>query len=187
LVPDPGGAAFYGPKISVQARDAIGRSWQMSTIQLDFNLPERFGLEYQADDGSRQAPIMIHRALFGSVERFFGVLTEHYAGAFPAWLSPVQVVGIPVAEEFADYLGEFIETLSRNGVRAQLDDSDDRMQKKIRTHTKGKIPFLLIAGEDDRTAGAVSFRFRDGSQHNQVPLQEALEMVLEATRTPHHV
>jgi len=187
LVPDPGGAAFYGPKISVQARDAIGRSWQMSTIQLDFNLPERFGLEYQADDGSRQAPIMIHRALFGSVERFFGVLTEHYAGAFPAWLSPVQVVGIPVAEEFADYLGEFIETLSRNGVRAQLDDSDDRMQKKIRTHTKGKIPFLLIAGEDDRIAGAVSFRFRDGSQHNQVPLQEALEMVLEATRTPHHV
>ena len=187
LVPDPGGAAFYGPKISVQARDAIGRTWQMSTIQLDFNLPERFGLEYQADDGSRQAPIMIHRALFGSVERFFGVLTEHYAGAFPAWLSPVQVVGIPVAEEFADYLGEFIETLSRNGVRAQLDDSDDRMQKKIRTHTKGKIPFLLIAGEDDRTAGAVSFRFRDGSQHNQVPLQEALEMVLEATRTPHHV
>ena len=187
LVPDPGGAAFYGPKISVQARDAIGRSWQMSTIQLDFNLPERFGLEYQADDGSRQAPIMIHRALFGSVERFFGVLTEHYAGAFPAWLSPVQVVGIPVAEEFADYLGEFIETLSRNGVRAQLDDSDDRMQKKIRTHTKGKIPFLLIAGEDDRTAGAVSFRFRDGTQHNQIPLQEALEMVLEATRTPHHV
>jgi threonyl-tRNA synthetase len=187
LVPDPGGAAFYGPKISVQARDAIGRSWQMSTIQLDFNLPERFGLEYQADDGSRQAPIMIHRALFGSVERFFGVLTEHYAGAFPAWLSPVQVVGIPVAEEFADYLGEFIKTLSRSGVRAQLDDSDDRMQKKIRTHTKGKIPFLLIAGEDDRTAGAVSFRFRDGTQHNQVPLQEALEMVLEATKTPHHV
>ena len=185
LVPDPGGAAFYGPKISVQARDAIGRSWQMSTIQLDFNLPERFGLEYQADDGSRQAPIMIHRALFGSIERFFGVLTEHYAGAFPAWLSPVQVMGIPVAEEFADYLGEFVNTLKKSGVRAQLDDSDERMQKKIRTHTKGKIPFLLIAGEDDRQAGAVSFRFRDGTQQNQVPLAEATAMILEATRTPH--
>jgi threonyl-tRNA synthetase len=185
LVPDPGGAAFYGPKISVQARDAIGRSWQMSTIQLDFNLPERFGLEYQADDGTRQAPIMIHRALFGSIERFFGVLTEHYAGAFPAWLSPIQVMGIPVAEEFADYLGDFVSTLKKNGVRAELDDSDERMQKKIRTHTKGKIPFLLIAGEDDRQAGAVSFRFRDGTQQNQVPLEEALAMIVEASRTPH--
>jgi threonyl-tRNA synthetase len=185
LVPDPGGAAFYGPKISVQARDAIGRTWQMSTIQLDFNLPERFGLEYQADDGTRQAPIMIHRALFGSIERFFGVLTEHYAGAFPAWLSPVQVMGIPVADEFADYLGEFVSTLKKNGLRAELDDSDERMQKKIRTHTKGKIPFLLIAGEDDRQAGAVSFRFRDGTQKNGVPLDEALALLLEETKTPH--
>jgi threonyl-tRNA synthetase len=141
LVPDPGGAAFYGPKISVQARDAIGRSWQMSTIQLDFNLPERFGLEYQADDGSRQAPIMIHRALFGSIERFFGVLTEHYAGAFPAWLAPIQVMGIPVADEFADYVNEFVRELRSSGVRAELDDSDERMQKKIRTHTKAKVPF----------------------------------------------
>lgn len=186
LVPDPGGAAFYGPKISVQARDAIGRSWQMSTIQLDFNLPARFELEYQAPDGSRQQPIMIHRALFGSIERFFGVLTEHYAGAFPAWLAPVQVVGIPVAEEFADYLGDFIKDLRQEGVRAELDDSDDRMQKKIRTHTKDKVPFLLIAGEDDRSAGAVSFRFRDGSQQNGVSLEEAKALILTRIREKAH-
>ncbi len=186
LVPDPGGAAFYGPKISVQARDAIGRSWQMSTIQLDFNLPARFELEYQAPDGSRQQPIMIHRALFGSIERFFGVLTEHYAGAFPSWLAPVQVVGIPVAEEFADYLGDFIKDLRQEGVRAELDDSDDRMQKKIRTHTKDKVPFLLIAGEDDRSAGAVSFRFRDGSQQNGVSLEEAKALILTRIREKAH-
>jgi threonyl-tRNA synthetase len=177
LVPDPGGAAFYGPKISVQARDAIGRSWQMSTIQLDFNLPERFELEYQAADGSRERPIMIHRALFGSIERFFGVLTEHYAGAFPAWLAPVQVVGIPIAEEFAPYLGDVINKLAERGIRAELDDSDERMQKKIRTHTKQKVPFLLIAGEDDRSQGAVSFRFRDGSQDNGVPIDEAIARI----------
>ena len=186
LVPDPGGAAFYGPKISVQARDAIGRSWQMSTIQLDFNLPARFDLEYQAADGNRKQPIMIHRALFGSIERFFGVLTEHYAGAFPAWLSPVQVVGVPVAGEFAEYLGDFIADLRAQGVRAELDDSDDRMQKKIRTHTKAKIPFVLIAGEDDRSAGAVSFRFRDGSQENGVPLEKAREMILAEIREKTH-
>ncbi len=180
LVPDPGGAAFYGPKISVQAKDAIGRSWQMSTIQLDFTLPERFGLEYQAADGSRQQPIMIHRALFGSIERFFGVLTEHYAGAFPAWLAPVQVVGIPVAEEFAEYLGGVITSLRDQGVRAELDDSDERMQKKIRTHTKSKVPYLLIAGEEDRAAKAVSFRFRDGSQKNGVPITEAIELIRQA-------
>jgi len=179
LVPDPGGAAFYGPKISVQATDAIGRSWQMSTIQLDFTLPERFELEYQAADGSRQMPIMIHRALFGSIERFFGVLTEHYAGAFPAWLAPVQVVGIPVAEEFSGYLGEIISRLSGVGVRATLDDSDDRMPKKIRTHTKAKVPFLLIAGDEDRQAGAVSFRFRDGTQRNGVPVEEAIAHIVE--------
>ena len=186
LVPDPGGAAFYGPKISVQARDAIGRSWQMSTIQLDFNLPERFELEYQAADGSRKQPIMIHRALFGSIERFFGVLTEHYAGAFPAWLAPVQVVGVPVAEEFADYLGEFIDELRSEGIRAELDDSDDRMPKKIRTHTKSKVPFILIAGEDDRSAGAVSFRFRDGSQKNGVPREEAHALIREAIEQKSH-
>lgn len=180
LVPDPGGAAFYGPKISVQARDAIGRSWQMSTIQLDFNLPERFDLEYQAADGSRARPIMIHRALFGSIERFFGVLTEHYAGAFPAWLAPVQVVGVPVAEEFAPYLSEVIDQLRERGIRADLDDSDDRMQKKIRTHTKQKVPYILIAGEDDRTAGAVSFRFRDGSQDNGVPIADAISRIESA-------
>jgi len=180
LVPDPGGAAFYGPKISVQARDAIGRSWQMSTIQLDFNLPERFDLEYQAADGSRARPIMIHRALFGSIERFFGVLTEHYAGAFPAWLAPIQVVGVPVAEEFAPYLGEIIESMRARGIRAELDDSDDRMPKKIRTHTKQKVPYILIAGEDDRKAGAVSFRFRDGSQDNGVPIQDAIARIEQA-------
>jgi threonyl-tRNA synthetase len=186
LVPDPGGAAFYGPKISVQARDAIGRSWQMSTIQLDFNLPERFDLEYQAADGSRKQPIMIHRALFGSIERFFGVLTEHYAGAFPPWLSPVQVVGVPVAEEFAPYLGEFVEELKREGIRAELDDSDDRMPKKIRTHTTQKVPFILIAGEDDRSMDAVSFRFRDGSQRNGVPLAEAKALIHEAISSKAH-
>jgi len=180
LKPDPGGAAFYGPKISVQARDAIGRTWQMSTIQLDFTLPERFELEYQAADGSRQTPIMIHRALFGSIERFFGVLTEHYAGAFPAWLAPVQVVGVPVAEEFVDYLAGVIDTLRAAGVRAELDGSDDRMQKKIRTHTKAKVPFLLIAGAEDRSQGAVSFRFRDGSQRNGVPIDDAVAMITEA-------
>jgi threonyl-tRNA synthetase len=183
LVPDPGGAAFYGPKISVQANDAIGRSWQMSTIQLDFTLPERFELEYQATDGTRQTPIMIHRALFGSIERFFGVLTEHYAGAFPAWLSPVQAVGIPVADEYAEYMGEIIDRLAKRGVRAQLDASDDRMPKKIRTHTMDKVPFLLIAGEDDRAGGAVSFRYRDGSQKNGVAIQDAIDEIVAAIET----
>ena len=183
LVPDPGGAAFYGPKISVQARDAIGRTWQMSTIQLDFNLPERFELEYTAADGTRQRPVMIHRALFGSIERFFGVLTEHYAGAFPVWLSPVQVVGIPVAEEYGPYLDEVIAKLKAAGVRAEVDHSNDRMPKKIRTHTKLKVPFQLIAGEDDRAAGAVSFRFRDGTQENGVPVDAAIERIAAAIAT----
>lgn len=186
LVPDPGGAAFYGPKISVQATDAIGRSWQMSTIQLDFTLPERFELEFQAADGTRQTPIMIHRALFGSIERFFGVLTEHYAGAFPPWLAPVQVVGIPVAEEFADYLGGVVSQLAARGVRAELDTSDERMQKKIRTHTKSKVPFMLIAGEDDRSANAVSFRLRDGSQQNGIPVEEAIARIVEAIESRSH-
>jgi threonyl-tRNA synthetase len=183
LVPDPGGAAFYGPKISVQARDAIGRTWQMSTIQLDFNLPERFELEFTAADGSKQRPVMIHRALFGSIERFFGVLTEHYAGHFPPWLAPVQVVGIPVADEFAEYLHEIAEQLKSHGVRVQVDDGDDRMQKKIRNHTKAKVPFQLIAGGDDRAANAVSFRFRDGTQENGVPVAQAIERILLAIET----
>ena len=178
LVMDPGGGAFYGPKISVQARDAIGRTWQMSTIQLDFNLPERFELEYTASDGSRQRPVMIHRALFGSIERFFGVLTEHYAGAFPVWLAPVQVVGIPVAAAFNDHLESVLTTLRANGVRVELDDSDDRMQKKIRNAQKQKIPFMLIAGGDDVDANAVSFRFRDGSQRNGVPVEDAIQEIL---------
>ena len=180
LVPDPGGAAFYGPKISVQARDAIGRTWQMSTVQLDFNLPERFDLEYAAADGTRQRPVMIHRALFGTIERFFGVLTEHYAGAFPVWLSPVQVVAIPVADEYGDYLDGVVGRLRDAGVRAQVDHGDDRFPKKIRTHTKSKVPYQLIAGEEDRAAGAVSFRYRDGTQENGVPVDDAIAKILEA-------
>ncbi|TXN32210.1 threonine--tRNA ligase [Lacisediminihabitans profunda] len=180
LVPDPGGAAFYGPKISVQARDAIGRTWQMSTVQLDFNLPERFELEYTAADGTRQRPVMIHRALFGSIERFFGVLTEHYAGAFPVWLSPVQAVGIPVAEEYGPYLDDVIAQLKAAGVRAEVDHGNDRMPKKIRNWTKAKVPYQLIAGEEDRAAGAVSFRYRDGSQDNGVPVAEAIARITAA-------
>ena len=180
LVSDPGGAAFYGPKISVQARDAIGRTWQLSTVQLDFNQPERFELEYTAADGSRQQPVMIHRALLGSIERFFAILLEHYAGAFPVWLAPVQVVGIPIAEQYEDYLSEVISQLKSQGVRAELDVSADRMQKKIRNHTLQKVPFLLIAGEEDRAQGSVSFRFRDGSQENGVPIDEAIARIRTA-------
>ncbi len=180
LVPDPGGAAFYGPKISVQARDAIGRTWQMSTIQYDFNQPARFGLEYQASDGTRQEPVMIHSAKFGSIERFLGVLVEHYAGALPVWLSPVQVLGVPVAEDYADHLQAVLDQLKRQGVRVELDDSDDRFPKKIRNASKSKVPFVLIAGEDDRAAGAVSFRYRDGSQKNGVPIDDAVAEILAA-------
>ncbi|MEO6201159.1 MAG: threonine--tRNA ligase [Cryobacterium sp.] len=183
LVSDPGGAAFYGPKISVQARDAIGRTWQMSTIQLDFNLPERFEMEYTASDGSRQRPVMIHRALFGSIERFFAVLTEHYAGAFPVWLSPVQVVGIPISEQYGPYLDEIIARLKAAGVRAEVDHGDDRMQKKIRNHTKAKIPFQLIVGEEDRANGAVSFRFRDGTQDNGVPVDDAIARIVASIQS----
>jgi threonyl-tRNA synthetase len=183
LVADPGGAAFYGPKISVQARDAIGRTWQLSTVQLDFNQPERFELEYTAADGTRQQPVMIHRALLGSIERFFAILLEHYAGAFPVWLSPVQVVGIPVAEEYADYLSEIIGRLKIKGVRAEIDLSSDRMPKKIRNATLQKVPFQLIAGEEDRANGAVSFRFRDGHQENGIPVDEAIARILDAIET----
>ena len=179
LVPDPGGAAFYGPKISVQAKDAIGRTWQMSTIQLDFNLPERFDLEYTAPDGSKQRPVMIHRALFGSIERFFGVLTEHYAGHFPPWLAPVQVVGVPVANDFSSYLHGIAAELRAAGVRVQVDDSDERMQKKIRNHTLARVPYMLIAGAEDLEKDAVSFRFRDGSQINGVPRAEAVARILK--------
>ena len=180
LVPDPGGAAYYGPKISVQAKDAIGRTWQMGTVQYDFNQPARFGLEYQAADGSRQEPVMIHAAKFGSIERFLGVLTEHYAGAFPAWLAPVQVRAIPVAEAFNDYLGEVVAKLKSHGVRVELDDSSDRFPKKIRNASKEKIPFVLIAGGEDAEAGAVSFRFRDGSQDNGVSVDEAVSRIVNA-------
>jgi threonyl-tRNA synthetase len=187
LVPDPGGAAFYGPKISVQARDAIGRTWQMSTIQLDFNLPERFDLEYTAADGTAKRPVMIHRALFGSIERFFGVLTEHYAGHFPPWLAPVQVVGIPIADEYSEYMHGVASELRSRGVRITVDDSDDRMQKKIRNHTKDRVPFMLIAGEDDRAAGAVSFRFRDGSQENGIPVADAVARIIAAIENKEQV
>ncbi|MFE1169668.1 threonine--tRNA ligase [Nocardiopsis sp. NPDC058789] len=182
LVLDPGGAAFYGPKISVQARDAIGRTWQMSTIQLDFNLPERFDLEYTAADGSRQRPVMIHRALFGSIERFFAVLLEHYAGAFPAWLAPVQAVGIPIADEHVPYLQEVAAKLRAEGIRVEVDASDDRMQKKIRNAQKQKVPFMLLAGDEDISKEAVSFRYRDGSQNNGVPVDEAVAEIVAAVR-----
>jgi threonyl-tRNA synthetase len=178
LVLDEGGAAFYGPKISVQAKDAIGRTWQMSTIQVDFQLPQRFELEFAAADGSRQRPVMIHRALFGSIERFFGVLTEHYAGAFPPWLAPVQVVGIPVADTFSDYLQDVITKMKAAGIRAELDSSDDRMQKKVRNAQMQKVPYMLIAGEEDMNSGAVSFRYRNGDQKNGVPIADAIAEIL---------
>jgi threonyl-tRNA synthetase len=178
LVMDEGGAAFYGPKISVQAKDAIGRTWQMSTIQVDFQLPQRFDLEYQAADGSRQRPVMIHRALFGSVERFFGVLLEHYAGAFPAWLAPVQVVGIPITDAHVPYLQDVAARLRAHGIRVEVDASDDRMQKKIRTAQKQKIPYMLLAGDEDAGQGAVSFRFRDGTQENGVPVEDAVARIV---------
>ncbi|PZS27720.1 MAG: threonine--tRNA ligase, partial [Pseudonocardiales bacterium] len=179
LVPDPGGAAFYGPKISVQARDAIGRTWQLSTIQLDFTLPERFELEYQGDDGERHRPVMIHRALFGSIERFIGVLTEHYGGAFPAWLSPVQVAGIPISDEQVPYLRGVAERLRAQGIRVEVDESTERMQKKIRSAQKSKVPFMLIAGASDAEAGAVSFRYRDGEQRNGIPIEQAVAEIVD--------
>lgn len=182
LVPDPGGAAYYGPKISVQARDAIGRTWQMGTVQYDFNQPspDRFALEYQAADGSRQQPVMIHSAKFGSIERFIGVLVEHYAGAFPVWLSPVQVLGVPVADEYNDYLWDVLTRMRARGIRVELDESDDRFPKKIRNASKAKVPFTLIAGEEDRSNNAVSFRYRDGSQENGVAIEDAITKVLAA-------
>jgi threonyl-tRNA synthetase len=180
LTLDPGGAAFYAPKISVQARDAIGRSWQMSTIQVDLMLPDRFDLEITAADGSRQRPVMIHRALFGSVERFLAVLVEHYAGAFPPWLAPVQVVGVPVAAEYDNYLLGVADQLRSAGVRVEVDTSDDRMPKKIRNAEKDKVPFVLIAGGEDVAAGAVSFRYRDRSQKNGVPVQAAVDEITGA-------
>ncbi|MBD8606137.1 threonine--tRNA ligase [Aeromicrobium sp. CFBP 8757] len=185
LVPDPGGAAYYGPKVSVQARDAIGRTWQMSTIQYDFNMPSppRFNLEYVAADGSRQQPVMIHSAKFGSIERFMGVLVEHYAGAFPPWLAPVQVVGIPVAERHADYLYDLTKRLKALGIRVEVDDSDERMQKKIRNAQLQKVPFMLIAGDNDVEGDAVSFRYRNGEQENGVPVDDAVERIVEAIRS----
>ncbi len=182
LVLDEGGAAFYGPKVSVVAKDAIGRTWQMSTIQVDFNLPERFDLEYAASDGSRKRPVMIHRALFGSIERFFGVLTEHYAGAFPPWLAPVQAIGIPVAETFDGYLIDVMKTMRAAGIRAEVDTSDDRMQKKVRNAQMQKIPFMVIAGEDDAKAGAVSFRYRNGEQKNAIPIADAIAEIAAAIK-----
>ena len=183
LVPDPGGAAFYGPKVSVQAKDAIGRTWQLSTIQYDFNQPEGFGLEYQAADGTRQRPVMIHSAKFGSIERFIGVLTEHYAGAFPVWLSPVQVLGVPVAEEFQPYLKGVLDRLAAEGIRVELDASDDRFPKKIRNASKSKVPYILIAGGEDQGAGTISFRYRDGSQENGVAIEDAIAKIRTAIDT----
>ena len=182
LVLDEGGAAFYGPKISVQAKDAIGRTWQMSTIQVDFQLPQRFELEYVANDSTRQRPVMIHRALFGSIERFFGVLTEHYSGAFPPWLAPVQAIGIPVADSFTDYLAGVMKAMRAAGIRVDLDTSDDRMQKKVRNAQLQKIPFMVIAGEEDQSAGAVSFRYRNGEQKNGIPIADAIAEIQKAVQ-----
>jgi threonyl-tRNA synthetase len=179
LVPDPGGAAFYGPKISVQAKDAIGRTWQMSTIQLDFNLPERFDLEYTGPDGSKQRPVMIHRALFGSIERFFAVLLEHYAGAFPVWLAPVQAIGIPIGDAHVEYLQAFTAAARKKGLRIEVDSSSDRMQKKIRNAQKQKVPVMVIVGDEDMANGTVSFRFRDGSQKNGIPRDEAIAELVD--------
>ncbi len=187
LVPDPGGAAFYGPKISVQAKDAIGRTWQMSTIQLDFNLPERFELEYVGSDGEKHRPIMLHRALFGSIERFFGVLTEHYAGHFPPWLAPVQVVCVPITEGQKQYLEQFATVLRSHGIRVEIDDTDERMQKKIRNHTLAKVPYIVIAGETDADANAVSFRFRDGTQRNGIELEKAIDEIVRAVESREQV
>ena len=187
LVPDPGGAAFYGPKISVQAKDAIGRTWQMSTIQYDFNQPERFQLEYTGADGSKQQPVMIHSAKFGSIERFFGVLVEHYAGAFPPWLAPIQVQGIPIAERHLDYLFDLAKEMQKRGIRVEIDDSDDRMQKKIRNAQLQKVPFMVIAGDKDVAAGAVSFRYRDGRQDNGVPIAEAIDRIVAAVEAREQV
>ncbi|MCL1900284.1 MAG: threonine--tRNA ligase, partial [Promicromonosporaceae bacterium] len=187
LIPDPGGAAFYGPKISVQAKDAIGRTWQLGTVQYDFNQPERFGLEYQASDGTRQRPVMIHSAKFGSIERFMGVLIEHYAGQFPVWLAPVQVRAVPVAEAFDDYLKAIVAQLKARGIRAEVDLTDDRFPKKIRNASKSKVPFTLIAGGEDAEAGAVSFRYRDGRQDNGVPVAEAIERIVAAVESHEQV
>jgi len=187
LVADPGGAAFYGPKISVQAKDAIGRTWQMSTIQYDFNQPKGFELEYNGADGQKHQPVMIHSAKFGSLERFFGVLVEHYAGAFPPWLAPVQVQAIPVADTFADYLYDVAKQMKAQGLRVEVDDSDDRMQKKIRNAQLQKVPFMMIAGADDVAAGAVSFRYRDGRQYNGVPIDEAIKRVADAVASREQV
>ncbi|HMY09602.1 MAG TPA: threonine--tRNA ligase, partial [Marmoricola sp.] len=187
LVADPGGAAFYGPKISVQAKDAIGRTWQMSTIQYDFNQPKGFDLSYQAADGSRQQPVMIHSAKFGSLERFFGLLVEHYAGAFPPWLAPVQVQAIPVAERHSDYLFDFAKLMKAKGLRVEVDDSDERMQKKIRNAQMQKVPFMVIAGDQDIEANAVSFRYRDGRQDNGVPIDEAIARVADAVASREQV
>jgi threonyl-tRNA synthetase len=182
LVLDPGGAAFYGPKISVQAKDAIGRTWQMSTIQVDFQLPQRFNLGYAASDGSIKQPVMIHRALFGSIERFFGVLTEHYAGAFPPWLAPVQVRAIPVADSFTPYLSDVVKQFRQAGIRVDIDTSDDRMQKKVRNAQLEKVPFMMIAGDEDQKVNAVSFRYRNGEQKNQIPIKDAINEVLSAIK-----
>jgi threonyl-tRNA synthetase len=182
LVLDEGGAAFYGPKISVQAKDAIGRTWQMSTIQVDFQLPNRFEIEYQSSGGAKEVPVMIHRALFGSIERFFGVLTEHYAGAFPPWLAPVQVRGIPVADDFIDYLDDVAKQMRAEGIRVDIDKSDDRMQKKIRNAQMEKVPFMMIVGEEDQKNNAVSFRYRNGEQKNGIPIKDAIAEVLNTVK-----
>ncbi len=168
----PGEAAFYGPKIDVKLVDAIGRLWQLSTIQFDFNLPQRFGLEYVGEDGQRHQPVMVHRALYGSIERFFGVLIEHYAGAFPAWLSPVQVAVIPISERHHEYANKVGDQLKDAGFRVHVDSRNEKMNAKIREHALQKVPFLLVVGDKEAEAGAVNVRTRGKEKTETVPLAE---------------
>ena len=174
----PGEAAFYGPKIDVKLVDAIGRLWQLSTIQFDWNLPERFKLEYVAEDGTRKQPLMVHRALYGSVERFFGVLLEHYAGAFPVWLSPVQVAIVPISEKHVDYGKKVAQQLQEAGVRVHLDDRNEKMNAKVREHALQKVPFILVVGEKEAEAGAVNVRVRGQQQpEGTVPIGQFVDRV----------
>lgn len=177
---DDGGGAFYGPKIDLKVTDALGREWQLSTIQFDFNLPQRFGLEYVGEDGKPHRPYMVHRALLGSMERFFGVLIEHYAGAFPVWLSPVQAMIIPIADRHVAYAQDVQKQLKAAGIRSEVDASSERMQAKIRSAQLQKIPYMLVVGDKEQAAGAAAVRLRSGEDLKAKPLAEFIAMAREA-------